>query len=143
MDGRGKTFHGKRYTIINDAYNASPESMAAAFGNLNRTNPGSRKIAVLGGMLELGDDSAKLHEQTGEACGKYKFDKILVTGDDRDAFIKGLKKLRPDADITVCKDTEDVRAKLQQMIKDGDTVLFKASHSFGFEKLAGEFIDND
>ena len=143
MDGRGKTFHGKRYTIINDAYNASPESMAAAFGNLNTTNPGSRKIAVLGGMLELGDDSAKLHEQTGEACGKYKFDKILVTGDDRDAFIKGLKKLRPDADITVCKDTDDVRAKLQQMIKDKDTVLFKASHSFGFEKLAGEFIDND
>ena len=143
MDGRGKTYHGKDYTVINDAYNASPESMAAAFKNLDTTNPGSRKIAVLGGMLELGDDSAKLHRLIGEECGKYKFDKILVTGDDRDAFIKGLKKLRPDADITVCKDTDDVRAKLQQMIKDGDTVLFKASHSFGFEKLAGEFIDND
>ena len=143
MDGRGKTYHGKRYTIINDAYNASPESMAAAFGNLDKTNPGSRKIAVLGGMLELGDVSDKLHELTGEACGKYKFDKIIVTGDDRDAFVRGLRKIRPDADVTVCTDTEDVKQKALQIIKDGDTVLFKASHYFGFEALAGEFIDND
>lgn len=143
MDGRGKTYHGKRYTIINDAYNASPESMAAAFGNLDKTNPGSRKIAVLGGMLELGDVSEKLHELTGEACGKYKFDKIIVTGDDKDAFVRGLKKLRPDADVTVCTDTADVKQKALQIIREGDTVLFKASHSFGFEALAGEFIDND
>lgn len=143
MDGRGKTYEGKHWTIINDAYNASPESMAAAFENLNASKPGSRKIAVLGGMLELGDESARLHEQTGEACGKYKFDKIIVTGDDRDSFIKGLKRLRPDADITVCVDTDDVRAKIHDIIRDGDTVLFKASHSFEFEKLAGEFIGND
>lgn len=143
MDGRGKTYHGKTYTIINDAYNASPESMAAAFNNLDQTNPGSRKIAVLGGMLELGDETKRLHELTGENCGKYKFDKVLVTGDDKDAFIKGLKKVRPDADIISCKDTEDVRSNALKLIKSGDTVLFKASHSFGFEALAKEFIDND
>lgn len=143
MDGRGKTYHGKSYTIINDAYNASPESMAAAFKNLDTTNPGSRKIAVVGGMLELGDESKKLHKITGEACGDYKFDKIIVTGDDRDAFIEGLKSKFPNADITECADTNEVRAKANEIIKQGDTVLFKASHFFEFEKLAKEFIDND
>lgn len=143
MDGRGKTYYGKKYTIINDAYNASPESMAAAFRNLDITNPGSRKIAVLGGMLELGDESKNLHTMTGSECGKYAFDKIIVTGDDRNAFIKGLKSVRPDADVVSCVDTDDVRIKVKAIIEQGDTVLFKASHSFGFEKLAGEFIDND
>ena len=143
MDGRGKTYHGSRYTVINDAYNASPESMTAAFANLDGTNPGSRKIAVLGGMLELGGASAELHEMTGRNCGKYKFDKIVVTGDDRAAFIKGLKSVRPDADVVSCADTDDVRKKITGIIRQGDTVLFKASHSFGFEKLAKEFIDND
>ncbi|MBQ7274216.1 MAG: UDP-N-acetylmuramoyl-tripeptide--D-alanyl-D-alanine ligase [Clostridiales bacterium] len=143
MDGRGKTYHGKDYTVINDAYNASPESMAAAFKNLDTTNPGSRKIAVLGGMLELGDDSAKLHRLTGEECGKYKFDKIIVTGDDRDAFIKGLKNVRSNADVISCADTQEVSRKIHEIIKPGDTVLFKASHSFGFEALSKEFTGND
>ena len=130
-------------TIINDAYNASPESMAAAFKNLDTTNPGSRKIAVLGGMLELGEDSARLHKLTGAECGKYKFDKIIVTGDDRDAFISGLKNARPDASVISCKDTEEVSKKIHELIKSGDTVLFKASHSFGFEALSKEFICDD
>ncbi|MCR5592782.1 MAG: UDP-N-acetylmuramoyl-tripeptide--D-alanyl-D-alanine ligase [Saccharofermentans sp.] len=143
MDGRGKTYYGKKYTIINDAYNASPESMAAAFGNLDSTNPGSRKIAVLGGMRELGYNSPELHEQTGEILGKYKFDKIIVTGDDKDSFVKGLKKTAPSSDVILCEDTQEVRKKTLEVVRPGDTVLFKASNSFGFEKLAGEFIDND
>lgn len=143
MDGRGKTYYGKKYTIINDAYNASPESMAAAFANLDSTNPGSRKIAVLGGMRELGDNAPALHEKTGEACGQYRFDKIIVTGEDKDSFIKGLKSVRSDADITVCADTEEVKKKAHEIIRTGDTVLFKASNAFRFEDLAREFIDND
>ena len=143
MDGRGKTYHGSKYTIINDAYNASPESMEAAFKNLDTTNPGSRKIAVLGGMLELGSDSAKLHERIGAACGRFGFDKIIVTGDDSSAFVRGLKSVSRNADVVLCADTEEVRKKIKEMIKPGDTVLFKASHSFGFEALSKEFTDND
>ncbi len=143
MEGRGKTYHGKKYTIINDAYNASPESMKAAFGNLNITNPGSRKICIVGGMLELGDEASKLHEQTGMSCGEYNFDVVIVTGDDQDSFVKGMNSKNSTSQIIKCKDTEEVRVKACEIIKDGDTVLFKASHSFGFEKLAKEFIDND
>jgi len=143
MDGRGRTFYGKKYTIINDAYNASPESMTAAFANLKLVNPGSRKVAVLGGMGELGDLAPKLHEETGKKCGEYDFDLVIVTGDDKDSFVKGLKESSSKTRIIECDDTDQVKAAAQNNIKEGDTVLFKASHVYGFEKLAQEFIDND
>lgn len=143
MDGRGKTYYGKKYTVINDAYNASPESMMAAFSNLDLTNPGSRKIAVLGGMLELGNESPSIHERTGEDLGRYDFDTIIVTGDDRESFVRGIRKNNPHANVILCKDTDEVRSVAGSVIKEGDTVLFKASNSFGFEKLAKEFTDND
>lgn len=143
MEGRGKTYHGKRYTIINDAYNASPESMKAAFANLDITNPGSRKICVVGGMLELGNEAYRLHKETGVSCGKYDFDVVIVTGDEKDAFVEGLLSESSKSEVIRCENTAEVRIKTMEIIKPGDTILFKASHSFGFEKLAEEFIDND
>ena len=46
-----------------------------------------------------------------------------------------------DLEIARCRDTEDVSSRLSEYLKDGDAVLFKASHSFGFEKLAEKFIE--
>ena len=117
--------------------------MKAAFANLNLTAGAGRKIAVLGGMLELGDQSEKLHEQTGKDLGKYDFEKIIVTGEDAPALIRGLRSVRPSCDVALCGDTKEVEAKVREIIRDGDTILFKASHSFGFEGLAREFIEND
>lgn len=142
MDGRGKTYYGKKYTIINDAYNASPESMAASFPSLQNVK-GKRKIAVLGGMLELGDQSPLLHEKTGEAAGRFAFDKVIVTGEDRDAFIRGFRKNNKTTEIISCEDTQEVSRRLSEIIREGDAVLFKASHSFGFETLAEGLIDDD
>ncbi|SCW32609.1 UDP-N-acetylmuramoylalanyl-D-glutamate--2,6-diaminopimelate ligase /UDP-N-acetylmuramoyl-tripeptide--D-alanyl-D-alanine ligase [Ruminococcaceae bacterium YRB3002] len=139
--GRGKVHFTKKYTIIDDAYNASPESMEASFGNLSVLGsemPG-RRVAVLGGMLELGDFSSDLHRATGHALGGYGVDIVIVTGDDREQFIEGLKSTGSKAEIISCADTEEVRTRLHEVIKDGDCVLFKASHSFGFESLAAEF----
>ncbi len=138
MNGRGKTTDANGMRIINDAYNASPESMKAAFANLDILGKGRRKIAVLGGMLELGDYAPMLHEQVGRDCGSYAFDKIFVTGDNRDDFVRGLLAVRSDADLTLCEDTEDVREKVSGYAREGDCILFKASNAFGFEKLASE-----
>ena len=138
MNGRGKTTDVNGIRIINDAYNASPESMKAAFANLDILGKGRRKIAVLGGMLELGDYAPMLHEQVGRDCGEYHFEKIFVTGDNRDDFVKGLLEVRSDADYVLCKDTSDIKEKLNEYAKEGDCILFKASNAFGFEKLATE-----
>ena len=138
MSGRGKISYG-RYTVINDAYNASPESMEAAFENLKLMKSSGRKIAVLGGVLELGDYAPSLHEYIGKTCGKNRFDHIFVTGDNKEDFLRGLLSEDPDASYTLCDDTEDVEDKLVSCVKDGDTLLFKASHAFGFEALAEKF----
>ncbi len=139
MKGRGQTIDNGRYIIINDAYNAAPESMEAAFFNLSVTGRGHRKVAVLGGMLELGDWAGRLHEEIGRDCGRYGFDKIFVTGDNREDFVRGLLETDNDPDYVYCDDTEDVKNKLSDYIKEGDCILFKASNAFRFESLAAYF----
>lgn len=139
MKGRGEVTDNGRIVVINDAYNAGPESMEAAYANLALIGRGRRTIAVLGGMLELGDYAPMLHEQIGRSCGGYGFDITLVTGDNRDDFVRGYKESNPDGEIILCEDTEDVRSKLASLIRDGDVLLFKASNAFGFEKLAAGF----
>ncbi len=138
MSGRGKIFRGK-YTVINDAYNASPESMEAAFENLRLMGSTGRKIAVLGCVLELGDHAPSLHEYIGKSCGKCRFDHVFLTGDNREDILRGILSEDPGASYTLCEDTDDVEEKLRSFVKDGDTLLFKASHAFGFEALSEKF----
>jgi len=140
MDGRGAITETKRYMIVNDAYNASPESMENAFLNFSKRAKGRRKILALGGMLELGDYAPQLHEMTGKACAKYGFDKVFITGENAEDFIRGAHMIDMNLEISRCRDTSEVSVRLSDFVRDNDAILFKASHSFGFEDLAEEFI---
>ncbi|MBO4450192.1 MAG: UDP-N-acetylmuramoyl-tripeptide--D-alanyl-D-alanine ligase [Clostridiales bacterium] len=141
LDGRGAITDTKKYMIVNDAYNAAPESMENAFLNFSKRAKGRRKILALGGMLELGEFAPSLHEMTGKDCAKYDFDKIFITGDNSEDFIRGAHMINMDLDISRCRSTAEVGAMLSDYLQDGDAVLFKASNGFGFEKLAKEFIE--
>ena len=141
VDGRGAITETKRYFIMNDAYNASPESMANSFLNFSKKAKGHRKVLALGGMLELGKFAPGLHELTGKDCASYDFDRVFVTGDNADEFIKGAHMVNMKLEIVKCKDTEDVQRRLEDYVRDDDAILFKASHSFGFEKVAKYFIE--
>jgi len=141
MDGRGAVTRTAKYLVMNDAYNASPESMENAFLNFSKKAKGHRKVLALGGMLELGKFAPGLHELTGKACASYDFDRVFVTGDNADDFIKGAHMVNMNLEIVKCKDTDDVRRRLEDYVRDGDALLFKASHSFGFEKVAKLFIE--
>lgn len=141
MDGRGAITETKRYMIVNDAYNASPESMENAFLNFSKRAKGRRKVLALGNMLELGDYAPQLHEMTGKNCAKYGFDKVFITGDNADDFIRGAHMIDMGLEISKCRDSADVAVRLGDYLRDGDAILFKASHSFGFEKLAEDYIE--
>lgn len=141
MDGRGAITETAKYLVMNDAYNASPESMENAFLNFSKKAKGHRKVLALGGMLELGKFAPGLHELTGKSCASYDFDRVFVTGDNADDFIKGAHMVNMNLEIVKCKDTEDVERRLEEYLRDGDALLFKASHSFGFEKVAKYFIE--
>ncbi|MCR5287631.1 MAG: UDP-N-acetylmuramoyl-L-alanyl-D-glutamate--2,6-diaminopimelate ligase [Saccharofermentans sp.] len=141
MDGRGAITWTEKYIVMNDAYNASPESMENAFLNFYKKTKGHRRVLALGGMLELGKQASGLHENTGRACAQYDFDRVFVTGDNADDFIRGAHMVNMKLEIVKCKDTEDVERRLSDYVRDGDALLFKASHSFGFEKVAKRFIE--
>ena len=141
MDGRGAITETAKYLVMNDAYNASPESMENAFLNFSKKAKGHRKVLALGGMLELGKFAPGLHELTGKSCASYDFDRVFVTGDNADDFIRGAHMVNMKLEIVKCKDTDDVSRRLEEYVRDGDAILFKASHGFGFEKVAKSFIE--
>ena len=143
MKGRGQIIKCEDYTIINDAYNAGPESMMASYFNLSVLGGAGakvQKIAVLGGMLELGDYAPMLHEMIGKDCGKYHFDHVLVTGDNKADFVKGLTESDPEANYKICTNNDEIKSELKSIVKKGDIILFKASNAFGFEKMALEMV---
>lgn len=116
------------FTIINDSYNASPDSMKAALEVLKNYS-GSRKIAVLGTMGELGDYAKEAHTEVGEfAIGKA--DILLTTGEFKKCYEEGFKK------NTITFETkQELMEGLTNMIKPNDTILVKASRSARFEEI--------
>lgn len=141
MGGRGLVKSNSRYTIIDDAYNAAPESMELAFANLDVIAKDRRRVAVVGGMLELGDFAAELHERVGQSAGKYDISKYFIMGDNADSFVEGLMKTNANANYEVYKSVEDLEKCLKEYLEDGDVVLFKASNAFGFQKLADRIYE--
>jgi UDP-N-acetylmuramoyl-tripeptide--D-alanyl-D-alanine ligase len=116
------------FSIINDSYNASPDSMKAALEVLKNYS-GSRKIAVLGTMGELGDYAKEAHTEVGEfAIGKA--DVLLTTGEFKKCYEEGFKE------NTITFETkQELMEGLTNMIKPNDTILVKASRSARFEEI--------
>lgn len=120
-------------TIVNDAYNASPASMRVAIRTAAEVYDG-RLIAVLGDMMELGDISESVHREIGEELVENRFDTLITLGElgkfiaagARDAGLKNIYSF----------DThEDVAKKILELVRDGDTILFKASHVMHMDKI--------
>lgn len=130
VGSRANVIKTEKIRIIDDCYNANPTSVKASIDTL--VNFDGRKIAVLGDMKELGAEELKLHFDTG----KYSKDK----GVDVTVAIGPLaKSLADGADGVWFEDIESAKKALPDIIKDGDTVLVKASHSMQFEKIV-DFI---
>lgn len=117
-----------KFTIINDSYNANPDSMKAALEVLKNYS-GSRKIAVLGTMGELGDYAEEAHIQVGEFA-KDKADILLTTGEFKEYYKKGFGER-----TMVFESKQELIQRLTDMIKINDTILIKASRSAKFEEI--------
>ena len=120
-----------RLTIVSDCYNANPTSTAAAIDSLAAL-PG-RKVCILGDMLELGENTAALHEGVGEHAAKRGIDLILTTGELSRSTYEGAK--RAGGNAVWFPDKAALVAALPDWIRTGDCVLVKASHSMAFEEI--------
>lgn len=123
-----------KFTIINDCYNASPDSMKAALDVL-ASSKGKRKIAILGIMRELGEESKSSHQYVGHYA-KSKTDLLIVTGE----FANSYKLGYGNNNILVYNDKEEVIRNIKNIIKDGDVILVKASRSIKFEDIIDELL---
>lgn len=119
--------------FVNDAYNANPASMKEAVDTLV-TLTGGRKIAVLGGMLELGDWAEKEHEKIGTYLADKKVDVLIALGDEARFMAKAAKAAGMNEVYTVMTHVE-AAAVLRRIMRQGDTVLLKGSRGFAMEKI--------
>jgi len=122
-------------TVINDAYNASYDSMKAAIEYLKEI-PGNRKIAVLGDMFELGDYGEEMHRKVGEEVAKNKVDILITVGDLSKYIAKEAEKVgMPKENIIVLNSNKEAVEYLNKVLKTNDVVLLKASHGMNFEEI--------
>ena len=120
--------------IINDSYNASPDSMKAAIDVLDTVSKSRRSIAVLGDMLELGDFSKDEHRKIGEYINEKDIDCVVTVGNDSEYIAKELLN-RGHLDIYSFPSNRDTTEFLNDFIKKDDVILFKGSRGMKLEEI--------
>jgi UDP-N-acetylmuramoyl-tripeptide--D-alanyl-D-alanine ligase len=124
-------------TVINDAYNASPEAMAAAIEALAAMARGRRAFAVLGPMYELGSQARAIHEEVGRLAARAGVDGLIVVGEEAAPILAGAKAEGSwHGELLAVPDAGGAVEALAARLAPGDVVLVKAAHSFGLEGVA-------
>ena len=121
----------KGTTIINDVYNANPVSMKSGIDVLSGAS--GETVCVLGDMFELGDYAEKMHYEVGKYASQKNIDKIICIGTISKAMYKGALDNGGNAFYFETQD-EFIEKGIENLIKEGDTVLVKASRGMHFEK---------
>jgi len=126
-----------RVRIINDAYNASPDSMSAALRTLAQiTRPGERTVAVLGAMSELGEYAEEEHDRVGLLAVRLGVQRIVVVGHDaRRMFLEAISQGSWDGEAVFFATQDEAYDYLVGELRDGDRVLVKSSNSAGLRHL--------
>lgn len=149
-------------TVINDAYNASPESMAAAVdvlleyplavlsvsqsggngdveeGRVDEPSGLGRRVLILGDMLELGDQGPKLHYELGQAIASKRqgIDWVVLIGRLSTHVAEGIRETLPRMSVDVCPSWDDTLSDMfAGQLRPGDVVLIKASRGMMFERM--------
>ncbi|TET54637.1 MAG: UDP-N-acetylmuramoyl-tripeptide--D-alanyl-D-alanine ligase [Actinobacteria bacterium] len=121
--------------VINDSYNASPASMAAALDVLKGIKA-KRKIAVLGDMLELGDLATQEHEKIGQRVVKAKIDELLTVGPlAKNIAEAAIEAGMEESDVKSFKDASELKNEIISYLKDGDAILIKASRALKLDEI--------
>jgi UDP-N-acetylmuramoyl-tripeptide--D-alanyl-D-alanine ligase len=129
-------------TLLNDAYNANPDSMLAGlktFADLARRRNPARRIVVLGDMLELGDAAPDAHREIGDAvAGDTSIDLAILVGPFMMFAAERLRKKWTGEKVVILPPLDDdaSAARLAGMFKPGDFVFLKGSRRMGLERVA-------
>lgn len=146
LAGRGKVSRGEKFTLIDESYNANPVSMKATLDALAETD--GRKVAILGDMFELGENSDALHAEVGNYARTVGIDVLVCIGENayhiyEGALAAGNHKENAEKSFVLCRyeNKEDFLAEKESILREGDVILLKASHGMHFETLNKELAD--
>ena len=136
---RQKIYPLRGMTVIEDCYNAGPESMRAALQVLKDTKTAGRHIAVLGGMLELGDHAPLAHYEVGKAAAQCA-DLLFAYGAHAEEYVRGAEEAGIPAQLYPTH--EALTEALCRTAKPGDVLLVKGSRGMRMERVL-ELLGND
>lgn len=123
------------FTVINDAYNASPTSMKAALKLLGELTGYTKKIAVLGDMLELGDQEVAFHREIGAMLRPEMVDYVFTYGPLARHIALTAAPSFPDGRVNAYDEKKALVNDLLAIVSSGDVILLKASRGMKLEEL--------
>ena len=129
---------GNGIIILDDTYNANPQSMRAAISVLSDSQS-SYKIAVLGDMLELGPFSPALHAEVGEYLGQAGIQCLVAVGEQSAAMAQGARDAGV-PQVLYCQDKGEAMERLPQLVRGDCTVLVKASRGMKMEDITSFLV---
>ncbi|MCL2425047.1 MAG: UDP-N-acetylmuramoyl-tripeptide--D-alanyl-D-alanine ligase [Oscillospiraceae bacterium] len=138
VEGRSRITHTENIMLIDDCYNANPNSVKAALTSISPL-PG-RHVAILGDMLGLGEHSEQMHREVGAFAAQKKIDLLLCSGEQARFLYEGYISANG-AQAHYYPTMVDIEAGIPKMIKKGDAVLVKASRGMYFDKLLPVILD--
>ena len=130
-------------TVINDAYNASYESIKASLSSLDGYKE-HRKVAVLGDVFELGDFAEEMHTKIGKAVSDSNVDVLVCSGENAKFIAEEANKNNVDnqKQIIYFEDKSEILKYLIDNTKSGDVILFKASNGMKFFELCNKYVQS-
>ncbi len=127
---------GREITVLNDSYNANPESMRAALEAMRDMARTTRAIAVLGDMAELGEISEEAHREVGRMAVDCGIDIIIAVGRRARSIARAARESGlPKGSVFTTAGVDEAAAILRAIMEPGDVVLIKGSRFMGMEKL--------
>ena len=130
---------GENITILDDTYNANPQSMRAAIQVLSDSHS-AWKAAVLGDMFELGPYSPALHMEVGEYLGKQGIHCLVAVGDEAKHIAQGAEKSGVER-VFYCRTKDEAEKILPEIVKPDSTILVKASRGMKLEDLTAKLVE--
>ena len=129
-------------TVINDVYNANPESTKSAIRTLKQIGEGKNTFAILGEMRELGNLSKQLHEDVAELIHELDIKNTLVIGNGAKPIYDYLLKHEYSGKLFFVEGIDSALVKAKEIIRANDVVLVKASRSIGLERVANAIVQD-
>jgi UDP-N-acetylmuramoyl-tripeptide--D-alanyl-D-alanine ligase len=123
--------------VVNDCYNANPMSMRAALDELAVTASG-RRVAVLGDMLELGEEERSFHAEIGAYARERGVDLLVTVGPLAAAMLEAY-----DGEAQAVADAAEAASIVPELLEPGDTVLVKGSRGVGLEAVAEALAEDE